>query len=547
MLTRTLSFIVLFAVFVAAQTKYPVSGKLTNAVNGEPVRKAKISLHPEDPAKTVYNVSTDAEGRFRFENIEPGRYTLQGEKPGFVEGWYGSSHAEGPGGVIEVGKNTPDLAFKLTPQGVVAGRVLDDEGEPVSGVTVMPTRYMYVSGHKRLMPVLSGMPIQTNDLGEYRLSNLPPGRYYIHSDAQKMMDFAAGMEKPQDDKPQEVLIPVYFPNAPDAASASAVEVGPGAEVRGIDLRLKRVRAQNVTGKVVDASGKPIATGMLMLYRDDPGAMSLMPSGMSMLKGDSGEFEMRGVAPGAYRVMSMSMSDPTHMTMAGKFDVVDQPVRDLVMRAGGAGDLPVTVKLNGDAKSDASGMHLMLQVDGNPLASMTNTQIAKDGTGVLKQVSPDHYKIQTFGLPPDRYLKSARLGSADVLDAGLDLRSGVAGTLELTLDSPAAQLSGTVKNDDDKLVPGATVTLIAKDPRWRTDMAHSTTTDQNGHFVFAGLVPAEYRVYAWQEIEEGAAEDEEFRKPFEKFRTEVDLRTPLKAPVELKLIPKQELPARSESK
>jgi len=29
-----------------------------------------------------------------------------------------------------------DISFKMTPQGIIAGKILDDEGEPVSGVNV---------------------------------------------------------------------------------------------------------------------------------------------------------------------------------------------------------------------------------------------------------------------------------------------------------------------------------------------------------------------------------------------------------------------------
>jgi len=536
MITRTLLFTAVFAALLAAQNKKDLcklAGRLTNAITNEPVRKAKVSLHPGDPSKTVYSLVSDAEGKFQFENIEPGRYTLQGEKAGFVEGWYGEGHE--PATIeLRAGKDTSELVVKLTPQGVIAGRVLDDEGEPVGGLMVMPLRNMYINGHKQLMPVMTGMPIQTNDLGEYRLSNLPPGKYFVHSDANKLTDMAMGMAKSQDAadaRPQDLLIASYYPSAPDAASATVVEVGPGAEVRAIDIRLKRVRAQKVSGKVMDVSGQPVKSGMLMLYRQDPGAMQIMPSGMIMLQGDKGEFETPGLAPGTYNVMAMSMADPTHMAAVGRIEVADQPVHDLTLHLGQGGDLPVHVAMK---EGDPHGIRIMLQVDNNPLASLTNAEIAKDGTGVLNKVSPGLYKLQVLGIPQDHYLQSARLGSRDVLESGVDFRNGVAGTLELTIAAPPAKLSGSVKNDKDEFVPGATVTVIPKDSKWRTDMAHTVTTDQNGRFEFTGLVPAEYRVYAWQEIESGAAEDEEFRRPFEKFRAEVDLRQVGQAPAPLQL-------------
>jgi hypothetical protein len=214
MMTKAFMLAVLAASLLIGQKKpdpCKVSGRLTNAVTNEPVRKAKVSLHPDDPSKTVYTVESDAEGRFHLENIEAGRYTLEGEKAGFVAGWYGETHSDGAGTTIDLkpGKDTSELAVKLTPQGVIAGRVLDDEGEPVSGVMVMALHYMYVGGHKQMVPVPGAMQIQTNDLGEYRVASLPPGRYYVQSSAQRMADFQIIPEKAQSNLPEEGFVPVY--------------------------------------------------------------------------------------------------------------------------------------------------------------------------------------------------------------------------------------------------------------------------------------------------------------------------------------------------
>ncbi len=175
LLTQAFVFAALAASVLSAQKKPEpgkVSGRLTNANTNEPLRKAKVSLRPDDPAKTVYTVVSDAEGRFHLDDVDPGRYTVEAEKEGFVR-------AEGPPIAIDLkaGKDTSDVNLKLTQQGIIAGRVLDDEGEPASGLMVTALRNNYINGHKQLMPVMNGMPIQTNDLGEYRLSGLAPGRY----------------------------------------------------------------------------------------------------------------------------------------------------------------------------------------------------------------------------------------------------------------------------------------------------------------------------------------------------------------------------------
>jgi len=550
MLRQTGILTIITAAFLAAQTQPEgkLDGRLVNSVTNEPVRKAKVSLHPSDPSKTVYTVESDAEGKFHLDKLDPGRYTLQGAKAGFVAGWYGSTRPDGPGSTIELkdGKSSvSELLLKLIPQGVIAGRVLDDESEPVAGVMVLALHSVYWNGRRQLIPAADGAQMQTNDLGEYRLSNLPPGRYYLQSSAQKMMNMqiggGPGAEKPQGDAPELGLVPVFFPNAPDASSASPVEVGPGQEVRGIDLRLKKERVMRVSGKIMDAStGEPLKSGVVMLYKRSSGVVSVVPTAMLVVQGGKGEFELHGVAPGEYNVMAMSMSDPQSMKMSmSRLDVGDRPMKDVVLNVGAGADVQVSAQLAAGAKGDLGNLRITLQEDDNPMASIATVQLGKDASGVMKRVSPDKYKIMVGGIPPDDYLLAARMGRTDVLENGFDLRNGVAGPLELTIGGPAATLSGTLKNDNGELVPGAIVTVVAKDPKQRTDMSHSATTDQNGRFLIAGIVPAEYRVYGWEDIEAGAGEDEEFRKPFEKFRAEVDLSNVSQpaAPVELKLITK----------
>ena len=59
---------------------------------------------------------------------------------------------------------------------IISGRVVDEFNEPVSKVYVRAQKASYVQG-ERVFSVV--METQTNDLGEYRLFGLVPGRYYI--------------------------------------------------------------------------------------------------------------------------------------------------------------------------------------------------------------------------------------------------------------------------------------------------------------------------------------------------------------------------------
>jgi 5-hydroxyisourate hydrolase-like protein (transthyretin family) len=274
-----------------------LQGQVLNQVTGEPVRKANLTLKPE-AGGTNLKATTDNEGKFTIENIDPGRYTLSGERQGFVTQNYGSGRASGPGTPIDLKKAQvmKDIAFKITPQGIIAGHILDDDGEPVSGVSVQVLQYKYLLGKKRLMPAVTTL-VMSNDLGEFRAPNLAPGRYFVATTPQKLTDIQSGTERSAT-KTDEGLIPTFYPNAADAASASPVNVGPGAEVRGIDLRLRKARVFRVSGKVMNATtGTPLNPAMIMVYRREAGGMSVFPSSMYMVQGDKGVFELRNLPPG----------------------------------------------------------------------------------------------------------------------------------------------------------------------------------------------------------------------------------------------------------
>src|SRR5207248_8888823 len=67
-------------------------------------------------------------------------------------------------------------SFRLIPWGVIAGRVLDEEGEPLPWAQVSALREVYSNGKRRLSPEAL---VPTNDLGEFRLFGLKPGRYFV--------------------------------------------------------------------------------------------------------------------------------------------------------------------------------------------------------------------------------------------------------------------------------------------------------------------------------------------------------------------------------
>lgn len=132
----TVPFVVEPGATASVTIKEPEYGAITGVVraNGSPVAEARLGLKPEGApdlmSPTV--ISTDAAGAFAFEDVMPGSYVLTVNGPGSAR----PVHRK-----VTVRAKTPSNEIIELPSGGIEGRVLDQDGEPVAGMTisVIPT------------------------------------------------------------------------------------------------------------------------------------------------------------------------------------------------------------------------------------------------------------------------------------------------------------------------------------------------------------------------------------------------------------------------
>jgi uncharacterized protein (DUF1501 family) len=131
------------------------------------------------PLKINKAVLTDGNGRYEIAELPAGRYTVVFSRVSYVRASYGQRRPLGPGTPIDIanGQSVALTAAALQRSGVITGRIVDEFGDPMTGARVMPMRYAFTNNQRRMQ--MSGPTAITNDLGEYRLFGLFPGRYYI--------------------------------------------------------------------------------------------------------------------------------------------------------------------------------------------------------------------------------------------------------------------------------------------------------------------------------------------------------------------------------
>ena len=549
--------------------KCAVSGQVVKAGTGEPLKKARVTLSKEQSREGPKTLITDAQGRFTFSGVEPGRYRLFAARNGYAQQQYGQRGPNRPGTPLTLlpGQQVKDAVFRLPPAAVITGKVYDEDGEAVAGVMVQVLQHRYVQGRRQLAP--EGQAA-TNDRGEYRVFGLPAGRYYVSATYRPgvggFLTLGGGvmtMRGMSGPAPEEAYVPTYYPGTNDASRATPLELRAGNEVNRIDFLLLQTRAVRVRGRVYNAvTGKAGRDVQVTATTPDSrvgGTWFTRPS--TQVEGPDGSFELRGVVPGAYVLMAFWYDDENNQPYSARLavNVGDAGLEgvELVIERGvdvwgtavveGSGARAAASDGNGEKeKLDLTELRVALQPreEGLPYFGSGSRVIKEDGSFTVQNAMRVASRVAVWGrgpLPGNYYLKSARIDGNEVLEEGLDLSAGPPrGQLELVVSPNGGQVEGAVLKDG-KPFSGATVTLVPEEKRReRRELFKTAATDQYGRFTLRGIAPGTYQLFAWEEIEPGAHQDSEFLKPYEKLGHEVTVEEGSRLSAELKLIPAGEL-------
>jgi len=281
-----------------------VAGRVTGEGTNAPLADARVMLFPAGRPTTMRfgpppQTTTDQDGRFVFSGLKPGEYRIDVQRTG-----YAPLEEAGRGRTIQLaaGQSLDNLAIQLQKGAVISGRIVGPSGEPQSDVRMMALRRIAgPNSQSRLIPApMQGLQ-QTNDLGEFRLSGLPAGEYYVSAAPHMQSPFGAPgvTPAPAQGSARTTLATTFYPGTTDAAAAQPVAVARGAEVPNISFMLLSLPAFRVSGIVVDENGSPIAGAMVMLISDPRNGIFMGPAGNGR-SGDDGGFAIDNVVAGTYR-------------------------------------------------------------------------------------------------------------------------------------------------------------------------------------------------------------------------------------------------------
>ncbi len=515
-----------------------ITGKVLNAITGEPVRKATVSLQPAGGQQggggqtRGLSAATDNAGAFVFENVNPGNYRLSGEKTGFIRSNFGGRGGGAIGAqlAIAAGTEKAEVIVRITPQGIVSGRILDEDGEPMEGVSIQLLRPQYFASQRRIMGAAGN---QSNDRGEFRVTNVAPGKYYLLIQRMNNSNMPLQQGKEEFGYPR-----LFFPGVEAIEQAQRVEVGAGQEVANLQMALRKVRVYRVRGHVpgiaAPAAQQPGAqaarrggNGMVIQLRPDGGSSDMMGPGFGPGMGGGqvradGSFEIAGVSPGAYKLTLSSFGEGRPKVVGSlKLSVGNDDVDGVVLAPSPLVSFQGKIVIEGD-RTAVNMKSVRLQLMSTDMGGMgfnPPIEVAEDGSFAATELSQDKYRI-TVTPGAAAYVKAITVGGQNILDTAFDLSGGGGGAMEVLLSTKIATINGTVEKQKPDDAPGSVV-IVKVGPNSELTLLSSASgqsalarVDESGKFSVANLPPGEYKLIAFEEVDLATASDPEFLKKFE---------------------------------
>lgn len=519
-LTAVTTFVILtITQFVQSQTLprettgAVVSGRVTT--NGQPVKDCLVVISPGqnmDPlSQSIRRGKTDSEGNFRITNMPAGNYEIMVKAPGFFAMDKGVPASLSESLSIINSDPITNLNFEIIKGGVITGRIVNAENKPIIEMQVTLIQLGASSSFVQYRRPPQIEPTSTDDRGVFRFYGLPPGQYRV----------AAGAEQPIYAQSRGALYRrAYYPNASEEDKGKVLTLTDASEITGVDFTFGLPETTfSVSGKVVDENGNPvpnISYGVTILKE----GKSIGGWGGNEVSNQRGEFTIERLPVGRYTLRipgsQFSGSIPTHFGESEQFEVIDQDVKDIVVRATQTATVSGNVVLSDitDPKLIAKVRQLrfsLLSMSGKQgyAGRIQSFTVGPDGSFMVHGLSPGTLTLMvrdpTGFQSGFRVTKLERNGSQPVEVKAGDYLDGV----QATLSYGSGGVSGVVKISGTTQTPA--LRGFAAVFRNNTSMGDSPM-DSQGRFLINGLMPGTYRLRVMLnlpeiKLERGAVEQE----------------------------------------
>jgi hypothetical protein len=477
-----------------------------------PLRKAKLLLKSVDDPHRITATITNADGHFTLKDVEPGPYRLTVTRVGFVAAEYGQRKPDSLGAVLmlHAGQDLKDLQFRLIPAGVISGKIYDDDGEPLPSVQVSAVHQVYSEGKRSRASATSA---QTNDLGEYRLFGLSPGRYFVSCIYPRWQ-----RGEPEDetiDTQEEGYAKLYYPGTPDVAKAGPITIKAGDEVSSIDVLMRKVPVHQVRGNVYNQITHKPGVGVTLILLPKTANREWDSAFPTTVQKPDGSFVIQEVLPGSYVLASFWFDEDNAYVNRQAVDVGNADVEGIAMTVSPGTNVNGRIVWEGQPAVEKEDLTVTPAPTDVPFGIRGRSRVGRDNLFTLKGLGEGTYRVTVSSISKDCYIKDIHYGESSVIKDGFTVTRGEAGALEILISSRGARVQGTVTDADGLPQAGVSIVLVPDLSQRENYQKYKTqSTDQYGNFDLRGIAPGDYKLFSWVEVEQDAWQDPEFLKQFE---------------------------------
>src|ERR1043166_1498258 len=483
-----------------------LSGRVISE-SGQPISHAAIYVGaPMSPMQSRMS-STDDNGNFQIEGLDPLIYTVTASAPSYY------ATLRDPEALPPYYRIGDSVTISLTKGGIVTGTVTSATGEPLVQAIVRAIMIRDANG-KALTSGRVGIDRQTDDRGVYRIYGLPAGSYIIAAGGRGNFGYSSN--------PYDTDAPTYAP-ASSRDTAAEITVRPGEETTA-DIRYRGEPGHVVSG-VVNGSVAQNSTTNITLAQ--------VVNGQTLYSASSYQaFTAKGFA---FYGRADGEEDLTAQTFFGPGESAASEPRRITVKGGDVSGVELAVKELASIKGHVAlepSPAIECKNKRQPLFSetvvfvrrsesrtpkeqlaLTNSfgQTVPDQSGdfVLRNLAAGQFNFDARFFAKYWYLRSIVQQSpgapatgnrtatrqTDIAKNGLTLKFGEhAGAITITLAAGAASLRGTVKPSAGESMPAKLyVRLIPAEKENADDVLRYFTglVQPDGTFEINNVAPGRY--------------------------------------------------------
>lgn len=467
---------------------YQIAGTAVSAKGANPLARARVTIADAKHRQSMQSFITGNDGRYEF-HVPAGKYSLDGEKRGFISASYNQHDQFSTAIVTGAGLDTEHLSLRLAPDAVLAGKVLDEFGEPVRNAQVSVYRENHFQGVSRITRYRAAA---TDDEGRYEVTPLDAGTYFVAAKASPWYAIhpetnALGVSPTapaQVDSSLDVVYPItYYGDATEAEDATPIPVRGGDRLEA-DIHLNPVPSLHVVVHTAENGSQGVNLPMLQKQAFD-GLEQVESGNIQMIS--PGVFEINGVAAGRYSVRmpdaNGQMKEPTDVNLSGGGELD-------VSTGNPTSTIKATVQFDGAATIPGQ-----LQIALRNRKGRTNaTQVDAKGEAVFTDVIPGNYEI-VANTSTQPYSIVRIITEAGVVNGhALNVPPGAQLNLSLKLVGSSVTVEGFAKLAG-KATSGAMIVLVPKNPEENLDRFRRDQSDLDGSFSLPNVIPGSYTILA----------------------------------------------------